>query len=86
MLADKKPIRIALTAVYGIGRSKAKQILEKLNIQHDLKVAALTDEDEKAISEELKSMVLENDLRRQVGNDIKRLKEIKCYRGMRHNL
>jgi ribosomal protein S13 len=38
------------------------------------------------ISEELKLMVLENDLRRQIGNDIKRLKEIKCYRGMRHNM
>jgi small subunit ribosomal protein S13 len=72
--------------VYGIGRSKARQILEKLEIQYDLKVAQLTDEHEKAISEELKTMVLENDLRRQIGNDIKRLKEIKCYRGMRHNL
>jgi small subunit ribosomal protein S13 len=51
-----------------------------------LKVAQLTDEHEKAISEELKAMVLENDLRRQIGNDIKRLKEIKCYRGVRHNM
>ena len=86
VLADKKPIWIALTAVYGIGRSRAKQILEKLNISYDIKVAQLNDDQEKAISEELKTLVLENDLRRQIGNDIKRLKEIKCYRGMRHNL
>jgi len=86
VLADKKPIRIAITAVYGIGRSKAKKILEELNIQYDIKVAALTDEDEKAINEKLKTMILENDLRRQIGNDIKRLKEIKCYRGIRHNM
>jgi len=60
--------------------------LQKLGIPHELKVAQLNDEQEKLISEELKLMVLENDLRRQIGNDIKRLKEIKCYRGMRHNM
>lgn len=86
VLADKKPIWIALTTVYGIWRPKAKLILQKLGIPHELKVAQLNDEQEKMISEELKLMVLENDLRRQIGNDIKRLKEIKCYRGMRHNL
>ncbi len=86
VLADKKPIWIALTAVYGIWRAKAKQLLLKLNIDHNLKVAQLTDDHEKVITEELKLMVLENDLRRQIWNDIKRLKEIKCYRGMRHNL
>ena len=86
VLADKKPIWIALTAVYGIWRAKAKLILQKLGIPQELKVAQLNDDQEKLISEELKLMVLENDLRRQIGNDIKRLKEIKCYRGMRHNL
>ena len=86
LLADKKPIWVALTAVYGIGISKSKQLLKKLEIAPEKKVAELTDQEQKSLSEELKLMVLENDLRRQVASDIKRLKEIKCYRGIRHNL
>lgn len=86
LLPEKKIIWIALTMVYGIGRSKSKALLEKLGIDLEKKVWALSEQEQKDISEELKQMVLENDLRRQVASDIKRLKEIKCYRGMRHNL
>lgn len=86
MIPDKKAIWIGLTAVYGIGRSKSKSILNKLDIPLEKKVKDLTDQEEKALSEELKDMLLENELRREVGAHIKRLKEIKCYRGMRHNL
>lgn len=50
------------------------------------KVADISFEEEKLISDYLKDMVLENDLRREVQTNIKRLKEIKCYRWMRHNL
>jgi small subunit ribosomal protein S13 len=50
------------------------------------KVGELTDEEKKAITDELKNYILENDLRREVAAAIKRLKEIKCYRGMRHAL
>ena len=50
------------------------------------KVRELTDEDEKKISDGLKDHLLENDLKRDIMAHIKRLKEIKCYRGMRHNL
>jgi small subunit ribosomal protein S13 len=50
------------------------------------KVKDLTDEEEKKISDELKDYLLENDLKRDVMSHIKRLKELKCYRGMRHNL
>ena len=50
------------------------------------KVNDVTEEEQKLISDELKNYVLENDLKREVASAIKRLKEIKCYRGMRHNL
>lgn len=86
LLSDKKPLWIALTAVYGIGRSKSKAILQKLTIDAEKKVAQVTEQEQKTITEELKLHMLESDLRRQIGLDIKRLKEIKCYRGMRHSL
>ena len=86
VLPDKKAIWIALTMVYGIGRSRSKVILDKLGIHLETKVKDLTDEQQKAISDELKEYTLENDLKRNVASYIKRLKEIKCYRGMRHNL
>ena len=86
VLPDKKAIWIALTYIYGIGRSRSRQILEKLGIPLEKKVKDLTDEEKKAITDELRNYTLENDLRREVAAAIKRLKEIKCYRGMRHNL
>lgn len=86
VLPDNKSIWIGLTTIYGIGRPKSLTILEKLSIDFMTKVKDLTDEQEKLIAEELKDMILENDLKREVMTHIKRLKEIKCYRGMRHNL
>lgn len=86
VIPEQKNIRIGLTAVYGVGRSKSKKILEKLSIDPAKKVKDITDAEEKKINDELKEHLLENDLRREVNSFIKRLKEIKCYRGMRHNL
>jgi len=86
IIPDKKIIWIGLTTVYGIGLSRSKSILTKLDISLEKKVKDLSDEEQKAISDELKEIVLENDLKRNVASYIKRLKEIKCYRGIRHNL
>ncbi len=86
MIPDKKAIRIGLTYVYGIGISRSRTILTKLDIPLEKKVKDLNDKEEKALSEELQQYLLENELRREVGGHIKRLKEIKCYRGMRHNV
>lgn len=72
--------------IHGIGRNRSQKILEGLGISLQKKVQELSEKEEKDITEALKTYVLENDLRRQVASDIKRLKEIKCYRGMRHNL
>jgi len=86
VLPDHKSIGIALTYIYGIGVSRSKQILSKLGIDFEKKVKDLTDEEKKAIVEELKNYTLENDLRREIAAAIKRLKEIRAYRGLRHAL
>ena len=86
VIPEQKNIRIGLTAVYGVGRSRSQKILEKLAIDPAKKVKDITDAEEKKINDELKEHLLENDLRREVNGFIKRLKEIKCYRGMRHNM
>lgn len=86
VIPDSKNIWIGLTNVYGIGRSRSQKILVKLGIDPFKKVKDITSEDEKKITDELKEYLLENDLRREVNSFIKRLKEIKCYRGMRHNM
>ena len=86
VLPDNKSIWIGLTTIYGIGRQKSLTILNEIGINFMTKVKELSDEQEKLIAEALKDMVLENDLKREVMTHIKRLKEIKCYRWMRHNL
>jgi len=86
VLPEEKSIWIALTTIYGIGRERSRKILDQLKINYMKKVKDVTEEEQKLISVELKNYVLENDLKREVASAIKRLKEIKCYRGMRHNL
>ena len=86
VLPEEKSIWIALTNIYGIGRVRSKKILDKVGVNYMLKVSALTEEQQKLISDEIKDYTLESDLKREVATAIKLLKEIKCYRGMRHNL
>ena len=87
VLPEKKAIGIALTYIYGIGRPRALEICEKAGIDWHKKVKDLTEEEQKKISDIVRNdYVLENDLRRQVAWDIKRLKELKTIRGMKHNL
>lgn len=86
VVPDAKNIWIGLTYVYGIGRPKSAEILKALNIDPFKKVGDISETEEKAINTVLKEMSLENDLKREVNGFIKRLKEIKCYKGMRHNL
>ena len=72
-LPREKRIEIGLTYVYGIGRVRATKILEAAQVNPDTRVKDLTDEH-----------LVEGDLRREVAMNIKRLKEIGCYRGIRH--
>ena len=82
-----KRVEIALTYIYGIGPTKAKQIVAKTNINPDTRVQSLTEEEVNRIRETVdKEHIVEGDLRRQVSMNIKRLIEIKCYRGIRHRM
>ena len=84
-LPQDKRIEIALTYIYGIGNTTAKKILKSVKINPDTRVKALTEADEAKIREFIKSNYkIEGDLKREVLGNIKRLKEIKCYRGIRH--
>lgn len=83
-IPDNKHISYGLTEVYGVGRSRALKILEELKIDENKKPTELSTDDENAIREKVESFVIEGELRREVGNHIKRLKDIKSYRGSRH--
>lgn len=85
-IPPNKHIVIALTAVHGIGRSLALKICEKLGIDPATKAKDVEDAKVEAIREELikAGYLLEGDLRRFVATNIKRLRDIGCYRGVRH--
>lgn len=83
-IPEKKRLEVALTAVYGIGRPKAKEILNKLDIDLGKKAEELSADEEKDIKKEIEAFKIEGDLRRDTQLNIKRLKDIKCYRGTRH--
>jgi len=84
VLPENKSIWIWLTTVYGIGRQRSKSILDALGINYMKKVKDIDEAEQKKISDALKDFALENDLKREIAFAIKRLKEIRCYRGMRH--
>ena len=84
-LPREKRIEIALTYIYGIGRTSATKILEETGVNPDIRVKDLSEEDEAKLREIIgRDYVVEGDLRRNVAMDIKRLTEIGCYRGIRH--
>lgn len=75
---------IALTSIYGIGRTRAQKICEAAGIKPDTKVKDLTDAEVEALRSEVGKFTVEGDLRREVSMSIKRLMDLGCYRGMRH--
>lgn len=86
-LPREKRIEIGLTYVYGIGRVRAARILEAAEVNPDTRVKNLTDEEVTRIAKVIDAdteHLVEGDLRREVAMNIKRLKEIGCYRGIRH--
>ena len=84
-LPREKRIEIGLTYIYGIGATRAKEILAKTGIDPDIRVKDLTDDQEAQLREVIeKQYLIEGDLRRSVAMNIKRLSEIGCYRGLRH--
>ncbi len=84
-LPKNKRLEIALTYIYGIGRTSARKILNKAGIDWNKKTVEMTDEDITAIRKVIDSECkVEGDLRREVSMNIKRLMDLGCYRGLRH--
>jgi small subunit ribosomal protein S13 len=80
-----KRVEIGLTYIYGIGRSTSNKLLSDVGVEPDRKVRDLTEEEVIRLREAIDSgMTVEGDLRRERSQNIKRLQEIGCYRGLRH--
>ncbi len=79
-----KHTEIGLTAIFGIGRTRARQICEATGIPYAKKVKDLTDADLEKIRDQIALITIEGDLRRETTMNIKRLMDIGCYRGFRH--
>ena len=84
-IPDDKRVDISLTYLYGIGRSNAKVVLSVAKVDGSIRVKDLTEEQQRAIAKALETYKLEGDLRAEVNENIKRLKEISSYRGLRHS-
>ncbi len=84
-LPREKRVEVGLTYIYGIGKTSAARILKEANVNPDTRVRDLTDDEVKRLSEIInETQVVEGDLRREIALNIKRLQEIRCYRGIRH--
>jgi small subunit ribosomal protein S13 len=75
---------IALTAIYGIGRTRARKICDAVGIKRATKIKDLNDSEMDKLREEIGRFTVEGDLRREVTMNIKRLMDLGCYRGVRH--
>ena len=84
-IPTSKRVEIALTYIYGLGRTKARNICQTVGIPSERRVNQLTEEETMRIREAIdRDYQVEGDLRREVGMNIKRLMDLGCYRGLRH--
>jgi len=79
-----KHAEIALTAIYGIGRPRARSICEQASIAPHVKIKDLSEEQIEVLRAEVGKFTVEGDLRREISMNIKRLMDLGCYRGLRH--
>lgn len=84
-IPDEKRVDIALIYLYGVGRSNVYSVLKKANVDPSKRVKALSEDEQKTIQKVLEELKIEGDLRVEVSDNIKRLKEIGSYRGGRHS-
>lgn len=84
-LPDKKQLAYSLPLIYGIGPTRALEILKKANIEPTKKGSELSAEEEQTIRSLAEGFTIEGELRREVGQNIKRLKDIRAARGVRHD-
>lgn len=85
-IPDNKRLEIGLTAIYGVGRPRALATLRALGIDEGKRPTALTPKEEASVREAIEKFTVEGELRRQISGNIRRLKDIKSYRGMRHTM
>ena len=84
-IPSQKRVEIALTYIHGIGRTKAREICQRVGIPDERRVADMTDDEVVRIREAIdRDYTVEGDLRREVAMNIKRLMDLGCYRGLRH--
>ncbi|MCG2694721.1 30S ribosomal protein S13 [Candidatus Parcubacteria bacterium] len=84
-IPDTKRLEIGLTALYGVGRPLAHQILDTVKVEYGKKAKDLTTAEENKIREAIEVFKIEGDLKRSISENIKRLKDIGSYRGSRHS-
>ncbi|NDK10000.1 30S ribosomal protein S13 [Candidatus Gracilibacteria bacterium] len=84
ILPSGKHAEIALTYIYGIGRTKAQTILDQVKIERTRKIDDLSEAELDLVRDAIKEHIVEGDLRRLISGNIKRLQEIRSYRGVRH--
>ena len=84
-IPDNKRLEYGLTAVFGVGRNRARMVLDEVGIDHGKKSKDLTTDEENKIRQVLEAFKLEGDLKREVSSNVKRLKDIGAYRGGRHS-
>ena len=83
-IPNHKHAEIALTAIFGIGRSRAQKICDAAGVERSIKIKDLTESDMERLREQVGQYLVEGDLRREVTMNIKRLMDLGCYRGFRH--
>ena len=83
-IPNNKHLDIGLTSLYGIGLSRSRSILKEVSIDPKIKADTLTVDQENAIRKIIETMSIEGTLKREISSNIKRLKDIKSYRGVRH--
>ncbi|WP_128426433.1 30S ribosomal protein S13 [Gudongella oleilytica] len=83
-LPREKRVEVGLTYIFGIGRTRSNEILKKAGVNPDTRVKDLTESEVSNLRAIIDTYHVEGDLRRDIALNIKRLKEINCYRGLRH--
>lgn len=83
-IPNNKNLDVGLTCLYGIGISRARKILDEAGIARNIKSDALSLDDENNIRKIVESLSIEGSLKREIASNVKRLKDIKAYRGVRH--
>ena len=83
-LPREKRVEIGLTYIFGIGRPTSNKILKDTGINPDTRIKDLTEEEVNTLRKAIDNYLVEGDLRREISLNIKRLRDIRCYRGIRH--